>query len=265
MAAALLEMVCNLTIGKPAYAEHDETMTSVRDRATSLRSDALGLAQEDAEAFGAVIAAYKLPKETEDEVAPTAPRDPARARRRRRGRPLDRGRRDADPRPGREDRPARQRQRDLRRCRRRRRGPSGDPDLAAEHRRQRRLDLRLRDARDVRAVRGRRRGAPRAAPTRSSRPCAPGLPDDPARRPPAGRGDPRAGGRRSRCRRRAGARGRDRHRRSGRRLVPRLDREGGGGHRDRVARGAACSPTARRFLPASTRSLPTAPSTGSSA
>ncbi len=68
MAAALLEMVCNLTIGKPAYAEHDDTMTSVRDRATSLRSDALGLAQEDAEAFGAVIAAYKLPKETEDEV-----------------------------------------------------------------------------------------------------------------------------------------------------------------------------------------------------
>jgi formiminotetrahydrofolate cyclodeaminase len=68
MAAALLEMVCNLTIGKPAYAEHDETMTSVRDRATSLRSDALGLAQEDAEAFGAVIAAYKLPKETEDEI-----------------------------------------------------------------------------------------------------------------------------------------------------------------------------------------------------
>ena len=33
MAAALLEMVCNLTIGKPAYAEHDDTMTSVRDRA----------------------------------------------------------------------------------------------------------------------------------------------------------------------------------------------------------------------------------------
>jgi methenyltetrahydrofolate cyclohydrolase len=68
MAAALLEMVCNLTIGKPAYAEHDETTTSVRDRATSLRSDALGLAQEDAEAFGAVIAAYKLPKETGDEI-----------------------------------------------------------------------------------------------------------------------------------------------------------------------------------------------------
>ncbi len=69
MAAALLEMVCNLTIGKPAYAEHDETMTAVRDRATSLRSHALELAQEDANAFGAVIAAYRLPKETDDEVA----------------------------------------------------------------------------------------------------------------------------------------------------------------------------------------------------
>ena len=62
-------MVCNLTIGKPAYAEHDETMTAVRDRATSLRSEALGLAQEDATAFGAVIDAYRLPKETDDEVA----------------------------------------------------------------------------------------------------------------------------------------------------------------------------------------------------
>jgi formiminotetrahydrofolate cyclodeaminase len=62
-------MVCNLTIGKPAYAEHDGTMTSIRDRATSLRSDALGLAQDDATAFEAVIAAYRLPKESADEAA----------------------------------------------------------------------------------------------------------------------------------------------------------------------------------------------------
>lgn len=72
MAAALLEMVCNLTIGRPAYAEHDETMTSIRDRATSLRAAALGLAQEDADAFGAVIAAYKLPKETDEQGAARA-------------------------------------------------------------------------------------------------------------------------------------------------------------------------------------------------
>jgi formiminotetrahydrofolate cyclodeaminase len=67
MAAALIEMVCNLTIGKPAYAEHEETMTEVRDRATTIRHEAVGLAAEDAEVFTAVIAAYRLPRETEAE------------------------------------------------------------------------------------------------------------------------------------------------------------------------------------------------------
>jgi formiminotetrahydrofolate cyclodeaminase len=68
MAAALVEMFCNLTIGKPAYAEHEATMTSVRDRATELRAEALLLAAEDAAAFRAVIDAYRLPKEPESEA-----------------------------------------------------------------------------------------------------------------------------------------------------------------------------------------------------
>jgi formiminotetrahydrofolate cyclodeaminase len=63
MAAALVEMVCNLTIGKPAYAEHEATMAEVRDRATEIRRTAVGLAQEDADAFTSVIEAYRLPKE----------------------------------------------------------------------------------------------------------------------------------------------------------------------------------------------------------
>ena len=67
MAAALVEMVCNLTIGKPAYAEHEATMTAVRDHATEIRGTAVGLAAEDAEAFTSVIDAYRLPKETETE------------------------------------------------------------------------------------------------------------------------------------------------------------------------------------------------------
>jgi len=67
MGAALVEMVCNLTIGKPAYAEHEETMTAVRERAEMIRREALGLAAEDASAFSAVIAAYKLPRGTDDE------------------------------------------------------------------------------------------------------------------------------------------------------------------------------------------------------
>jgi formiminotetrahydrofolate cyclodeaminase len=67
IAAALVEMVCNLTIGKPAYAEHEAVMTQARDRAGAIRADAVGLAAEDAEAFDAVIAAYRLPKETDAE------------------------------------------------------------------------------------------------------------------------------------------------------------------------------------------------------
>lgn len=63
--AALVEMVCNLTIGKPAYAAHEATMISARDRAAVRRAEALALVEEDAAAFSAVIDAYKLPKDTE--------------------------------------------------------------------------------------------------------------------------------------------------------------------------------------------------------
>jgi methenyltetrahydrofolate cyclohydrolase len=69
MGAALVEMVCNLTIGKPAYAEHEEAMTAARDRAGLRRAESLALVAEDEDAFRAVIAAYKLPKETEAEAA----------------------------------------------------------------------------------------------------------------------------------------------------------------------------------------------------
>jgi formiminotetrahydrofolate cyclodeaminase len=68
LGAALVEMVCNLTIGKPAFAEHEAVMTESRDRAGAIRTAAVGLAAEDAEAFDAVIAAYRLPRETEAET-----------------------------------------------------------------------------------------------------------------------------------------------------------------------------------------------------
>jgi formiminotetrahydrofolate cyclodeaminase len=68
IAAALVEMVCNLTIGKPAFAAHEAVMTEARARAGAIRGAAVGLAVEDAEAFDAVIAAYRLPRETEAET-----------------------------------------------------------------------------------------------------------------------------------------------------------------------------------------------------
>jgi formiminotetrahydrofolate cyclodeaminase len=68
LAAALVEMFCNLTIGKPAYAEHEAIMNAVRDRASEIRAEAILLASEDATAFRAVIEAYRLPKASEQEA-----------------------------------------------------------------------------------------------------------------------------------------------------------------------------------------------------
>ncbi|MGH8876466.1 MAG: cyclodeaminase/cyclohydrolase family protein [Stackebrandtia sp.] len=67
--AALVSMVCNLTIGKPKYVEHELTMTDVLSKANELRLESLELAESDAEAFGTVMDAYGLPKSTEDEKA----------------------------------------------------------------------------------------------------------------------------------------------------------------------------------------------------
>lgn len=67
--AALVEMVTNLTIGKPRYQEHEALMIEVRDRAATLRQAAQGLADEDEAAFNAVIAAYQLPKDDPDRSA----------------------------------------------------------------------------------------------------------------------------------------------------------------------------------------------------
>jgi formiminotetrahydrofolate cyclodeaminase len=67
--AALVAMVCNLTIGKPRYAEHEPTLTAALAEATDLRANAMRLADEDAAAFAAVSTAYKLPRETDADRA----------------------------------------------------------------------------------------------------------------------------------------------------------------------------------------------------
>jgi formiminotetrahydrofolate cyclodeaminase len=71
--AALVAMVCNLTIGKPRYAEHEPLMLDALASATTLRTQAVQLAGEDAVAFTAVTEAYRLPKDSdEDKTARTA-------------------------------------------------------------------------------------------------------------------------------------------------------------------------------------------------
>jgi methenyltetrahydrofolate cyclohydrolase len=65
ISAALVEMVCRLTIGKPDYAEHERMLQSALTEAASLRIRSVQLAEEDAQAFTAVAAAYRLPKDTD--------------------------------------------------------------------------------------------------------------------------------------------------------------------------------------------------------
>lgn len=69
MAAALLSMVCNLTIGKPRYAEVEEEMRAALDRTEALRQELQALAEEDVVVFNRLTAAYKLPRVTDADTA----------------------------------------------------------------------------------------------------------------------------------------------------------------------------------------------------
>jgi methenyltetrahydrofolate cyclohydrolase len=69
MAAALVEMVCNLTIGKAAFAEYEAQATEIRDAARDLRLAALRQIDADAAAFTDLMAAYRLPRETGEQKA----------------------------------------------------------------------------------------------------------------------------------------------------------------------------------------------------
>jgi formiminotetrahydrofolate cyclodeaminase len=66
-AAALVEMVGNLTVGRAAYADHEEQVAAVRDAAHRLRLRALEQADEDATAFRALMAAFRLPRQTSEQ------------------------------------------------------------------------------------------------------------------------------------------------------------------------------------------------------
>ena len=67
--AALLAMVCNLTIGRKKYADVEEEMRQALEKALSLRDRLEELIEEDAHAFDSVMDAYRLPKETPEQKA----------------------------------------------------------------------------------------------------------------------------------------------------------------------------------------------------
>ncbi|BAQ18798.1 methenyltetrahydrofolate cyclohydrolase [Methyloceanibacter caenitepidi] len=69
MGAALVSMVCNLTIGKKKYAEVEEDMKEILAKAEDLRHRMTAMIQDDVRAFDTVMGAYGMPKETDEEKA----------------------------------------------------------------------------------------------------------------------------------------------------------------------------------------------------
>jgi glutamate formiminotransferase/formiminotetrahydrofolate cyclodeaminase len=69
MGAALVAMVAGLTLGKKKYAAVEEEMRSIQQQARELQQTLSQAVQEDAQAFEAILAAMRLPKETPAEAA----------------------------------------------------------------------------------------------------------------------------------------------------------------------------------------------------
>ena len=67
LAAALGEMVCNLTVGKEKYADVENELEEALDKCRKFRDRLTGLIDKDTKVFNEVIRAFKLPKETEEE------------------------------------------------------------------------------------------------------------------------------------------------------------------------------------------------------
>ena len=67
LGAALTSMVCRLTIGKKKYIDVQTEIEKALKRSEDLRVQFISLIDEDTEAFNKVMAAYGLPKETEEQ------------------------------------------------------------------------------------------------------------------------------------------------------------------------------------------------------
>ena len=69
MGAALISMVCNLTIGKKNHEAVEPEMREVLHQAEALRKALLDMVNQDVSVFDQVMAAYGLPRETDQEKA----------------------------------------------------------------------------------------------------------------------------------------------------------------------------------------------------
>ena len=67
MGAALLSMVCNVTLGKKGQEAVESDMRAVRDETERLRARLTAMVAEDIAAFDGLMAAYRLPKTSDEE------------------------------------------------------------------------------------------------------------------------------------------------------------------------------------------------------
>lgn len=67
IAASLSEMVANLTFGKAGFEAVEEEMKEIAKHASQYREKLVKAIDRDSDAFTKVLAAYKLPKRTEQE------------------------------------------------------------------------------------------------------------------------------------------------------------------------------------------------------
>ena len=67
LAAALAEMVANLTIGKEKYAEAENEMRELAEKGQAIRERLIADIQRDSSSFNLYMAALRMPKDTEEE------------------------------------------------------------------------------------------------------------------------------------------------------------------------------------------------------
>ncbi len=67
LGAALVSMVCNLTVGKKGYENVDAAMADLLVKSEALRQELPRLLEEDTQVYGKVMEAYRLPRKTPEE------------------------------------------------------------------------------------------------------------------------------------------------------------------------------------------------------
>ncbi len=67
LGAALISMVCNLTIGKKGYEAVDKDMRDLLAQSEAIRKELPQLLEADTQVYGSVMAAYRMPRATEEE------------------------------------------------------------------------------------------------------------------------------------------------------------------------------------------------------